>query len=717
MTLYVSPQGNDAHPGTESQPLKSLPGARDAVRQVSVSDKEDIRVLFREGTYPIDSTVVFGLADSSPDYRRISYEAYPGEEPVFSGGVPLGGWQNLSESGETVPEQLPEEAGNHVWITKLPARPNASRAWSSLFSGEQRIPRSRGKSFAFEPAEDIPKDSSWFTARVPDGILLNQSDIKNAELVVIPHFTWTMNILPVKSFDADTRVLQTTVPCTYPLFPSRRSETAWLENTLSALKSPGSWAADYENDTIYYWPASGVPEEDLVLPALTELLRVEGTTDYEGKTDTPVKNLTFSGITFSQGARFPFNGQTGWGMQHDWEMFNRATAMVRMRGAEGCVVQGCTFSSSDGAGIRLDLHCRDNSIIDSTFEHLGGCGIVLCGYGPGTKDVNTSNTVENNHVHHIGRINWHSPGIFVWQSGYNRIAGNHIHNTPYTGIVVSGRIRINRKDQDLRGIQRPGFSECFNTIRWSDVASILGPDYEMPAWHQAWKDDWDKRKPLLHCRNNIIEYNDIHDVMEIMGDGNGIYISGTGSGNRAQFNRVHDCPSSSMGEGIRCDDDQHETFVHGNLIYRIGGMGTGITIKGVNTITNNIVACPLVSKTARGLISLEVGPLHGSVIRRNILYATNRSQSFYYQKRLSVHGTGPDPLLRDCDADENLYWCTDDPSRCDDLLVEERSFGVEGTSMTGNPMFEDAEAGDFELRADSPAWKLGFVAIAKRSMQ
>ncbi len=68
----------------------------------------------------------------------------------------------------------------------------------------------------------------------------------------------------------------------------------------------------------------------------------------------------------------------------------------------------------------------ENTISSNHIEQMGGAGIVLCGYGPGTKDVNRKNLVYNNHIHHIGNIYIHSPGIFLWQSGENRVANNLI---------------------------------------------------------------------------------------------------------------------------------------------------------------------------------------------------------------------------------------------------------------------------------------------------
>lgn len=77
--LYVDPNGDDANPGTEAEPLRSLAGARDRVR--ALGHAQPIEVLFGGGLYPVTNTVVFdqpsdsGTAGSPVIYRANRYPA------------------------------------------------------------------------------------------------------------------------------------------------------------------------------------------------------------------------------------------------------------------------------------------------------------------------------------------------------------------------------------------------------------------------------------------------------------------------------------------------------------------------------------------------------------------------------------------------------------------------------------------------------------------
>ena len=130
----------------------------------------------------------------------------------------------------------------------------------------------------------------------------------------------------------------------------------------------------------------------MVAPQLIELIRVEGEIDKEGAKDTPVRNLCFRGLAFKHGDRYTLT-QDDAGLQHDWDMLDKDNALVRLRGTENCVVEQCHFLHSGSGAIRVDLHGVENKISGNHIEQMGGGGILLCGYGPGIKDVNKKNLV------------------------------------------------------------------------------------------------------------------------------------------------------------------------------------------------------------------------------------------------------------------------------------------------------------------------------------
>jgi len=160
--------------------------------------------------------------------------------------------------------------------------------------------------------------------------------------------------LPLESVDESAGVARAAWPATYPLGRNAMQDrhTAWVENVLEVLDEPGEWVLDAETARLYLWPLGDRPGDDVLVPLLTELVRVEGRIDYDGPEDQPVENLAFRRIAFTHGDRFTWHGRTGWGIQHDWERFDSPSAMLRLRGAEGCTVEDCHFTHAGSTGQR-----------------------------------------------------------------------------------------------------------------------------------------------------------------------------------------------------------------------------------------------------------------------------------------------------------------------------------------------------------------------------
>ena len=217
----------------------------------------------------------------------------------------------------------------------------------------------------------------------------------------------------------------------------------------------------------------------------------------------------------------------------------------------------------------------------------------------------------------------------------------------------------------------------------------------------------------MHGRQNLVELNEIHHAMEVLGDGNCIYISGTGGGNVVRQNYLHDVDSPNVNANIRCDDDQHDTLIERNVIFR--SCGEGFISKGNNTIRNNLVVDLRPATTAgveckhrRGYLVFPYGSVTGSVVTHNVFYSREKGQNLLYE---SGKGRGAKALLRECRADYNLYYCEADPAWGRRHLEQQRPYGIEEHSLAADPLFVDVDAGDLRMRDGSPALELGFEPI------
>src|SRR6266545_4388635 len=92
ITIFVSPAGDDANPGTETLPIRTLTRARDLVRTMNASLTADLTVRLADGTYRLAAPLALSALDSGSGGHRVVWTAAPGAHPVVSGGVRVTGW-------------------------------------------------------------------------------------------------------------------------------------------------------------------------------------------------------------------------------------------------------------------------------------------------------------------------------------------------------------------------------------------------------------------------------------------------------------------------------------------------------------------------------------------------------------------------------------------------------------------------------------------------
>lgn len=708
--LYVSVEGGPRADGSLSKPYATLPYAVDALRALrQAGNVEPATIYLRAGRHQLNETLVLGIEDGRPATSEVvaheqygagdtiepaylTIAAYPGEMPVLSSGMSITGWTRL----DSAPDGLPANAAGNVWVADMP---DGLDRFYTLYDDQGRLNRARNGGFA--PTKTGDKKTLHF----PPGSLKNWDNLQDVEIQVRPYRPWVINMLPLAAVDEASNVAQTVVSATYEMgalpawVHNPTGSSVWIENVLEALDEPGEWVVNTQTRKVYLWPSDPATDgspRGILAPTTSELIRVEGAIDYDGAQDTPVVGIAFEGLTFTHADRWAWTTdetRLGWGLQHDWEMFDRPTALLRFRGAEACRVTQCRFIDSGGTGLRLDLHAQRNRIEDCEFANLGEAGILLAGYGSGTKDVNHHNEIFNNHIHHFSQITWHSPGIWAWQSGHNHIAHNYVHHSGYTAVMITNRIEPDRSLMGEGGL----------TIRQDEIPESVKAN--VAETYENWK----VREPYNHARHNLLEYNEITHSVQLLSDGNAIYVSGAGTGNIVRYNYIHDNFEHSLPAAIRCDDDQHETLIFGNVLYNNYGFAAGIASKGVNDIINNFIVAPLTAPK-RGYVSFEWVRVTGSEVRHNIVMSHSDGGKVYGESPIGKTEDG-DPNIEATEMDSNLYYHPTDTEWVKAHLLRMQAVGKETHSVFADPLFVDPTAGDFSFQLGSAARLLGIEPL------
>ena len=182
---------------------------------------------------------------------------------------------------------------------------------------------------------------------------------------------------------------------------------------------------------------------------------------------------------------------------------------VQMEGGTGVSLVGCTFQNIGGDAIRMTGGSR-HSVIGCDVRHTGTGGIHLSGGDRPTLTPGRHN-VENNHVHHYSRrVRVYRPAIRVAGVG-NRIAHNLVHDGPHLAISAPGN-------------------------------------------------------------DHIIEFNEVHNVVQESGDAGAYYVGRdwTQRGNQVRYNYWHQIGSrTGMGGMTVYLDDQHcGHSIYGNIFER-----------------------------------------------------------------------------------------------------------------------------------------------------
>ena len=490
-TFHVAPGGADANPGTAKAPFATLERAQVAVRQkIAAGLKSDVAVVIHGGTYRFNQPWGFGPDDSGTAEHSVTYAAAPGEKVTISGGRPVTGW---------------ETEGEGVYSAKVEGLPPGG-TFRHLYVNGRRARRARTPNKDAENpclqliSAKLTEDLKHYSLRLDPALLGKWTNNGGLEIMVAGD--WAINRLPIENVDTAKGVVTLKPPHAvgHQAIRPRAGRWCYFEGAPEMLDQPGEWVFDPKTAVLRYRP---LPGEDMNLAEVIVPVVDERLVEIKGTREHPVRNLRFRGLAFEHtGGKLPEIGYMGiqachHGQGDDWKRpWARVPAALCFDYAEGCSIEDGTLAHLGGCGVEMVSCCHDNSIEGNDIYDIGGNGIMIGG-PRGEENVPKNNQIRNNHVHDCGVEYYGAVGIWVGFAQRTVVAHNLVHSLPYSGISVG----------------------------------------------------WQWNPEPTACKENVVENNHVHDVLNRLCDGGCLYTLGLQPGTVIRGNHFHDAARSQFAQG------------------------------------------------------------------------------------------------------------------------------------------------------------------------
>ncbi|MGO9228353.1 MAG: IPT/TIG domain-containing protein [Bryobacteraceae bacterium] len=671
-TYYVAPYGNDSwsgdlaapNPASTDGPFATFDGARAAVRALNKTGLSQVTVQFRGGTYFLPATEMFTAADSGSATTRIVFQNYPGESPVFSGGMRVQNWTNVS--GDTWKTSLPASTQyfeNLFYNGVRRLRPRLGGALGTYYRIAKtvylpaaaancpvNIPGSGWECFdrfQYDPADPIA--STWKNLAPAANNACNQPAGNQAiagDIEVLDFEQFSTSKLRISCIDTANQIVYLTGATPAP--QNNAKETGFIagnrylvENIQDELTQPGQWFLDRSTTpwTLTYLanPGENPNTDNVIVPQLPQVLVASN-----------LQYVTFQGLTFEHdNYTIPAAGHQSVELEPD------ISAAVSFQNPQHVTFDSGTVTQTSGTGIEMipcingssPAYCvstngnavvTGNVIENGAFYDIGVLGIRIGNpFQPADTDANVpqSTTVQNNVVEGYGRTIPAAFGIGQGMGHDNLYTHNDVYDGYHCAISTS------------------------QGIGDTTVPSGIGN------------------------ANNVISFNHVHDLLQgIMNDGGSIRIDGgnsvfTAAGNKVLNNKIHDVTDASImdsngygGNGVYLDNDTGLVDVENNLVYRVSAFDV-YTPHGpaapneANSIKNNILAYGRL-----GMVSVNF-PYGNGVpsaipkefdIANNLFYfdRSNTSTPKFWVQGGCLYAAGA-PFTQFQEWNSNIYWRTD----------------------------------------------------------
>lgn len=708
VTLYVSTRGNDSWTGTSSEPadtgsvgpFATIERARGEIRRMKQEEglpKQGVTVEILGGKYELARPIELTAEDAGTATSPVSYRARSGDEVRISGGRAITDWTPVTDPA--VLDRLDPAARGKVFHAKLKAL-GITEYGDLLHDAEWRIQWRHHK------------DDNQAEATRGDAAAA-QSFVGQGGAEIEPRLELFCNGEPMQLSrwpnDGFTRVDKALGETKFEV----RGLAGRREGIFSCVDDrPGRWTDEKDGMVRGYWYRDWAVQThriESIDPEKRIIKVARPYHNYDGYRD----GMWFFGLNLL----CELDSEGEWYLDRDsgilyfwppapledsqvevsvsnglFELTN--TAFVTLRGlllestrgtairitdSDNCRVIGCSIRNTTNYAVTI-LDGKDCAVIGCDITGTGGGGVFMAG-GDRQKLVSGGHFVENCHIHHFARWDrMYRPGILMTGAGL-RASHNLIHHGPHSGIVYGGPLH------------RFDHNEIHNVCQEShDCGAIYGG--------RSW------------CmRGAVFEHNYLHHLWgKDGGPCNGIYLDDANSGATVRGN-VFYCALRPVFVGggrdilvennifIDCAQAFHmdARYAPGNWAAQYGdprlddARKTGV-LNGIR-----FMEPPYSERFPELARMLDEDPSFpkGNILRRNIFWRGDAANL----RRLNWENPPESKAWR-----QEEWWYHIQRSVYDLLVIEDNLVDVD-------PGFVDAEAGDFRLRDDSPAWGIGFERI------
>lgn len=544
--FYAAPWGNDNNDGSFDAPLKTLAGAKSAVRRYKSANglpHGGIKVIFREGDYFIGSTVKFTSYDAGTEDAPITYCAYDGENVSFSGGQKTdAGNLKLTDKNDALYERFAENVRHKIYSVDLKAlgitdygkvMPRNMSYYSSNTMGTEVFIDDRALTMAQWPNRDSDNSLNYVYSK---GVVTNSTsadiepvievygetidriaswqDIENVLCEGIFERRYSFDAIPLAGFDADNGTITLKNGSIEGFSKEKDGNRFFFYNIPEELDADGEYYIDRSNGVLYICSDEAIPKGTKIGLSKTDgyLITLYNGADY----------INFKGINFELGRG---------NMMHIWHSKNINISDCRFRNCCGeslsigglYPLYGVEYRYGLLGDTKFKVDTKNITVRNCDFRNAGAGGINI--FGGSFETLETANyLVENCRFDFCDRVKKaYAPAIRMGGVGMT-VRGCTIANQYHQAMEASGTdvlIEFNEIYNCLRETSDAGVIYGQNPsigteIRYNYVHDIpdSGAKYDATDWSSNIGDYWipiraafyiDGARPGMYVHHNVIK--------------------------------------------------------------------------------------------------------------------------------------------------------------------------------------------------------------------